>query len=266
MNYNNNFYLNIYFKIRKEALMSKLVAGNWKMFGDINMISEIKKIDQHCNEIDCEVAICPPFPLLFSANEQTENIKIGAQSCHININGAHTGEVSAEMLVEVGAQLILVGHSERRQNNNETNNVVKLKSEAVHRSGATAIVCIGETLEERKEEKTLSVLQEQMLNSLPTKVTPQNTVIAYEPVWAIGTGLVPETDQIRAAHSFIRGFLVSTYGAEAHNVKILYGGSVKGSNAKEIFSIANVNGALVGGASLKSSDFIEIITAASNSV
>ena len=170
------------------------------------------------------------------------------------------------MLVEVGAQLILVGHSERRQNNNETNNVVKLKSEAVHRSGATAIVCIGETLEERKEEKTLSVLQEQMLNSLPTKVTPQNTVIAYEPVWAIGTGLVPETDQIRAAHSFIRGFLVSAYGAEAHNVKILYGGSVKGSNAKEIFSIANVNGALVGGASLKSSDFIEIITAASNSV
>ena len=112
----------------------------------------------------------------------------------------------------------------------------------------------------------ISVLQEQMLNSLPTKVTPQNTVIAYEPVWAIGTGLVPETDQIRAAHSFIRRFLVRKYGAEAHNVKILYGGSVKGSNAKEIFSIANVNGALVGGASLKSSDFIEIITAASNSV
>ena len=246
--------------------MSKLVAGNWKMFGDKNMISEIKKIDQHCNELRCEVAICPPFPLILSAYEQTKNIQIGAQNCHTDINGAHTGEVSAEMLTEVGAQLIIVGHSERRQDNYESNDIVKLKSEAVHRAGATAVVCIGETLKERETDKTLSVLQEQMLNSLPKNVNPLNTVVAYEPVWAIGTGLVPEIDQIRAAHSFIRGFLASTYGAEAHNVKILYGGSVKGSNAKEIFSISNVNGALVGGASLKSNDFIEIITAASNSI
>ena len=246
--------------------MSKLVAGNWKMFGDKNMISEIKKIDQHCNEVRCEVAICPPFPLILSAYEQTKNIQIGAQNCHTDINGAHTGEVSAEMLTEVGAQLIIVGHSERRQDNYESNDIVKLKSEAVHRAGATAVVCIGETLKERETDKTLSVLQEQMLNSLPKSVNPLNTVVAYEPVWAIGTGLVPEIDQIRAAHSFIRGFLASTYGAEAHNVKILYGGSVKGSNAKEIFSISNVNGALVGGASLKSNDFIEIITAASNSI
>jgi triosephosphate isomerase len=246
--------------------MSKLVAGNWKMFGDKNMISEIKKIDQHCHEIRCEVAICPPFPLILTAYEQTKNIKIGAQNCHMNINGAHTGEVSAEMLTEVGAQLIIVGHSERRQDNYESNDIIKLKSEAVHRAGATAVVCIGETLEERETDKTLSVLQDQMLNSLPKNVNPLNTVVAYEPVWAIGTGLVPEVDQIRAAHSFIRGFLVSTYGAEAHNVKILYGGSVKSSNSKEIFSISNVNGALVGGASLKSSDFIEIITAASNSI
>ena len=246
--------------------MSKLVAGNWKMFGDKNMISEIKKIDQHCNEVRCEVAICPPFPLILSAYEQTKNIQIGAQNCHTDINGAHTGEVSAEMLTEVGAKLIIVGHSERRQDNYESNDIVKLKSEAVHRAGATAVVCIGETLKERETDKTLSVLQEQMLNSLPKNVNPLNTVVAYEPVWAIGTGLVPEIDQIRAAHSFIRGFLASTYGAEAHNVKILYGGSVKGSNAKEIFSISNVNGALVGGASLKSNDFIEIITAASNSI
>ena len=246
--------------------MSKLVAGNWKMFGDKNMISEIKKIDQHCNEVRCEVAICPPFPLILSAYEQTKNIQIGAQNCHTDINGAHTGEVSAEMLTEVGAQLIIVGHSERRQDNYESNDIVKLKSEAVHRAGATAVVCIGETLKERETDKTLSVLQEQMLNSLPKNVNPLNTVVAYEPVWAIGTGLVPEIDQIRAAHSFIRGFLASTYGAEAHNVKILYGGSVKGSNAKEIFSMPNVNGALVGGASLKSNDFIEIITAASNSI
>ena len=246
--------------------MSKLVAGNWKMFGDKNMISEIKKIDQHCNEVRCEVAICPPFPLILSAYEQTKNIQIGAQNCHTDINGAHTGEVSAEMLTEVGAQLIIVGHSERRQDNYESNDIVKLKSEAVHRAGATAVVCIGETLKERETDKTLSVLQEQMLKSLPKNVNPLNTVVAYEPVWAIGTGLVPEIDQIRAAHSFIRGFLASTYGAEAHNVKILYGGSVKGSNAKEIFSMPNVNGALVGGASLKSNDFIEIITAASNSI
>ena len=236
------------------------------MFGDKNMISEIKKIDQHCNEVRCEVAICPPFPLILSAYEQTKNIQIGAQNCHTDINGAHTGEVSAEMLTEVGAQLIIVGHSERRQDNYESNDIVKLKSEAVHRAGATAVVCIGETLKERETDKTLSVLQEQMLNCLPKNVNPLNTVVAYEPVWAIGTGLVPEIDQIRAAHSFIRGFLASTYGAEAHNVKILYGGSVKGSNAKEIFSISNVNGALVGGASLKSNDFIEIITAASNSI
>ena len=246
--------------------MSKLVAGNWKMFGNKNMIADIKKIDQHCNKINCAVAICPPFTLISAAYEQTKNIKIGAQNCHIKINGAHTGEVSAEMLIEVGAQFILVGHSERRQDNYETNDIVKLKSEAVHRAGATAVVCIGETLEERAAEKTLSVLQDQMLNSLPKSVTPINAVVAYEPVWAIGTGLVPETDQIRSAHSFIRGFLASTYGAEAHNVKILYGGSVKGSNAKEIFSISNVNGALVGGASLKSDDFIEIIKAASNSM
>ena len=246
--------------------MSKLVAGNWKMFGDKNMISEIKKMDQHCNEVRCEVAICPPFPLILSAYEQTKNIQIGAQNCHTDINGAHTGEVSAEMLTEVGAQLIIVGHSERRQDNYESNDIVKLKSEAVHRAGATAVVCIGETLKERETDKTLSVLQKQMLNSLPKNVNPLNTVVAYEPVWAIGTGLVPEIDQIRAAHSFIRGFLASTYGAEANNVKILYGGSVKVSNAKEIFSISNVNGALVGGASLKSNDFIEIITAASNSI
>ena len=246
--------------------MSKLVAGNWKMFDDKNMISEIKKVDQHCNEVRCEVAICPPFPLILSAYEQTKNIQIGAQNCHTDINGAHTGEVSAEMLTEVGAQLIIVGHSERRQDNYESNDIVKLKSEAVHRAGATAVVCIGETLKDRETDKTLSVLQEQMLNSLPKNVNPLNTVVAYEPVWAIGTGLVPEIDQIRAAHSFIRGFLASTYGAEAHTVKILYGGSVKGSNAKEIFSISNVNGALVGGASLKSNDFIEIITAASNSI
>ena len=246
--------------------MSKLVAGNWKMFGNKAMIADIKKIDQYCIEKTCEVAICPPFPLISAAHEQTKNIKIGAQNCHININGAHTGEVSAEMLIEVGAQLILVGHSERRQDNYETNDIVQLKSEAVHRAGATAVVCIGETLEERTAEKTLSVLQEQMLKSLPKNITPINTVVAYEPVWAIGTGLVPDTDQIRSAHAFIRGFLASTYGAEAHNVKILYGGSVKGSNAKEIFSISNVNGALVGGASLKSDDFIEIIKAASNSI
>ena len=130
--------------------MSKLVAGNWKMFGDKNMISEIKKIDQYCHAIRCEVAICPPFPLILTAYEQTKNIKIGAQNCHTNINGAHTGEVSAEMLTEVGAQLIIVGHSERRQDNYENNDIIKQKSEAVHRAGATAVVCIGETLEERE--------------------------------------------------------------------------------------------------------------------
>ena len=126
--------------------MSKLVAGNWKMFGNKAMIADIKKIDQYCKEKTCEVAICPPFPLISAAHEQTKNIQIGAQNCHINISGAHTGEVSAEMLIEVGAQLILVGHSERRQDNYETNDIVKLKSEAVHRAGATAVVCIGEKM------------------------------------------------------------------------------------------------------------------------
>jgi triosephosphate isomerase len=195
--------------------MSKLVAGNWKMFGNKAMIADIKKIDQYCKEKTCEVAICPPFPLISAAHEQTKNIKIGAQNCHININGAHTGEVSAEMLIEVGAQLILVGHSERRQDNYESNDIVKLKSEAVHRAGATAVVCIGETLKERETDKTLSVLQEQMLNSLPKNVNPLNIVIAYEPVWAIGTGLTATPEIAQETHAEIREWLGTNVSAEA---------------------------------------------------
>ena len=239
------------------------LIGNWKQNGSHASIADFSSQWSFGQNSRLHIAIAPPFPYLQALGEALPECELAAQDCSVHANGAYTGEVSAEMLIDVGAELVLVGHSERRQDNNETNKIIKQKAEAVQRAGATAVVCIGETLEERKADRTLQILQEQMLNCLPKNVNPKNTVVAYEPVWAIGTGLVPEIDQIRSAHSFIRGFLASTFGAEAHNVKILYGGSVKGSNAREIFSISNVNGALVGGASLKSSDFIEIIKAAS---
>jgi triosephosphate isomerase len=178
-------------------------------------------------------------------------------------SGAHTGDISANQIADTGATYVIIGHSERRTDHGETSDMIKAKAQAAHKAGLIAIVCIGETLAEREAGETLNVLGQQMSGSIPDGATSQNTVIAYEPVWAIGTGLVPTLDQIDEAHRFMRAELLTTLGADAQNISLLYGGSVKGSNADDIFSVADVDGALVGGASLSAHDFVPIIKALS---
>jgi triosephosphate isomerase len=188
-------------------------------------------------------------------------IGIGAQDCHMVSSGAHTGDISASQIADTGAKYVIVGHSERRTDHGETNAMIKAKAQAAHEAGLIAIICIGETLTEREAGETLNVLGQQMSGSIPDGATSKNTVIAYEPVWAIGTGLVPTLEQIEEAHHFMRAELLTTLGADAQNISLLYGGSVKGSNADDIFSVADVDGALVGGASLYADDFVPIIKA-----
>jgi triosephosphate isomerase len=188
-------------------------------------------------------------------------IGIGAQDCHMVSSGAHTGDISASQIADTGAKYVIVGHSERRTDHGETNAMIKAKAQAAHEAGLIAIICIGETLTEREAGETLNVLGRQMSGSIPDGATSKNTVIAYEPVWAIGTGLVPTLEQIEEAHHFMRAELLTTLGADAQNISLLYGGSVKGSNADDIFSVADVDGALVGGASLYADDFVPIIKA-----
>jgi triosephosphate isomerase len=188
-------------------------------------------------------------------------IGIGAQDCHMVSSGAHTGDISASQIADTGAKYVIVGHSERRTDHGETNAMIKAKAQAAHEAGLIAIICIGETLTEREAGETLNVLGQQMSGSIPDGATSKNTVIAYEPVWAIGTGLVPTLEQIEEAHHFMRAELLTTLGADAQNISLLYGGSVKGSNADDIFSVADVDGALVGGASLYADDFVHIIKA-----
>jgi triosephosphate isomerase len=212
----------------------------------------------------CEVILCPPATLVAQARAETKGsrLAIGAQDCHAAVSGAHTGDISAEMLVDAGATAIIVGHSERRTDHGEKNPDVAAKALAVHRAGAVAIVCVGETGAERQAKRTLSVVSAQIKGSLPDGVTAANTVIAYEPVWAIGTGLTPTPDDVAAVHTHIRKRLTVLLGAEiADEMRILYGGSVKPDNASELLGVANVDGALVGGASLKADDFLGIIGA-----
>ena len=241
--------------------MRKLAAGNWKMNGTRTSLSEVAAINAAVNDTDPKVIICPPAPLLISACDIRGQIEIGAQDCHVTASGAHTGDISAMQIADAGATYVIVGHSERRTDHCETDGIVKTKAEAALTAGLTAIVCIGETLDEREAGETLSVLGQQMSGSIPIGATSQNTVIAYEPVWAIGTGLVPTLEQIDEAHRFMRAELLSTLGADAHNIRLLYGGSVKESNADDIFSVSDVDGALVGGASLTANDFVPIIKA-----
>ncbi len=236
-----------------------LVAGNWKMNGGMAMLAEPRLLATMLKDvaISCDVMICPPAILidnilpLFNGT----NITVGGQDCHWDASGAHTGDTSAEMLKEAGCAAVIVGHSERRTNHAETDAIVAKKAAAAHRASLTAIICIGETLEERKSGKTLEVLTRQIKHSVPASSTPANTVIAYEPVWAIGTGLTASTAEVTQAHTHIRAEL---NGAA---YRILYGGSVKPANAAELMGAVNVNGALVGGASLKAADFIGIIKA-----
>lgn len=210
-----------------------------------------------------DVLVCPPATLImaFAERARGSTVAVGAQDCHPKPSGAHTGDLSAEMLRDAGATAVIVGHSERRADHGETNELVRAKAEAALRAGLTAIVCVGETKAERDAGRTLAVVEEQLRGSVPDGATPANTVIAYEPVWAIGTGLTPTVADVAEVHGMIRRELVRRFGDRAGTTRILYGGSVKPDNAALLLGAADVDGALVGGASLKATDFLNIAKA-----
>ncbi|NQY61716.1 triose-phosphate isomerase [Cognatishimia sp.] len=238
----------------------KLAAGNWKMNGLGASLSELGGIAAAAIT-QTDVLICPPATLITRAVAEAGSVAIGGQDCHPNSSGAHTGDVSAEMLKDAGASHVILGHSERRADHGESDADVAAKTDAAWGADLVAVVCLGESLEEREGGTTLDVIKTQLAGSLPDGATAANTVIAYEPIWAIGTGKIPTLDQIAEVHDFIRAELETRFGAEGTGMRVLYGGSVKPSNATEIFATANVDGALVGGASLKASDFTAIIAA-----
>ncbi len=236
----------------------KIAAGNWKMNGLKASLPELEAIATHASASPVDVLICPPATLVASCTALS--VAIGGQDCHPNVSGAHTGDISAEMLADVGATAVLTGHSERRADHGETDATVAAKSLAAYRAGLQAVICIGETLAEREGGTTLAVIDTQLAGSIPDQATAANTVIAYEPVWAIGTGKIPTMEQIAEVHAHIRDRLGERF-VDGADFSLLYGGSVKASNAAEIFGVAHVDGALVGGASLKASDFTPIIDA-----
>lgn len=243
----------------------KLAAGNWKMNGTGASASELDALMAACPDPSCDVLICPPATLIssFAASANGSAVAIGAQDCHANASGAHTGDLSAEILADAGASHIIVGHSERRADHGESNDTVRAKAEAAWRAGTIAIVCVGETEAERDAGQAIAVVTSQMAGSIPDAATAANTVVAYEPVWAIGTGRVPSLEDIAEIHDAMRADLTTRFGAGiAEGIRLLYGGSVKPSNAAEIFAVSNVDGGLVGGASLKASDFSGIVNAA----
>ena len=239
-----------------------IAAGNWKMNGLRENFNEILLIDAASKNVNCDVILCVPDTLIREMSEKTKNIFSGGQNCHIEASGAFTGDISAEMIKDAGASHVIVGHSERRVNYNENNKLIKSKAQAALNEGLKAIICIGETLNERETGITLDIIKKQLLDSLPQEITGETIIIAYEPVWAIGTGLTPSIEQITEVHDFIRAELENNYGKKiGHSVNILYGGSMNAKNAHEISAIENVNGGLVGGASLKAESFIPIINA-----
>ncbi|MCO5733784.1 triose-phosphate isomerase [Rhizobium sp. SSA_523] len=243
-----------------------LVAGNWKMNGTRAALDQIKAmaagVDGPLAE-KVDALICPPATLLYVATALSTDspLMIGAQDCHQNAAGAHTGDISADMIADCFGTHVIVGHSERRSDHAETDHLVRAKAQAAHAADLTAIICIGETAEERKSGQTLDILKRQLALSVPDGATAEDTVIAYEPVWAIGTGLTPTVEDIEAAHAFMRAELASRFQAAGRTMRILYGGSVKPGNARELMAVENVDGALVGGASLKASDFLAIYNA-----
>jgi triosephosphate isomerase (TIM) len=242
-----------------------LVAGNWKMHGLSASLAEVRSLLDRLAEgprPDADILICPPATLLFQTGVMLSGstVLLGAQDCHPDEHGAHTGDISAEMLADAGAKAVIVGHSERRTDHSESDAVVAAKAAAAHRAGLQAIICIGETGHQRRDGETLYVVRRQLESSLPPSCTAANTVIAYEPVWAIGTGWTPTPEDVAAVHEFIRDRLCDVLGDEGSGIRILYGGSVKPSNARELLAVTNVDGALVGGASLKATDFYGILS------
>lgn len=249
-------------------MRQKLAAGNWKMNGTGAGLAELSSLAQNHSSATAEILICPPATLIHRAAQTLDGttITVGAQDCHAQPGGAHTGDTSVEMLADAGARYVIVGHSERRADHDERNDDVRAKARAVMQAGLCAIICVGESLSEREAANTLDIIAGQLSGSIPDLATGENMVIAYEPIWAIGTGKVPSLEQIGEVHDFIRASLERRFGTGVgRSVRLLYGGSVKPTNAADIFAVPNVDGALVGGASLKAADFSPIITALESS-
>jgi triosephosphate isomerase len=243
----------------------KLVAGNWKMNGLLASLAEIQAMIAGAGHLpsSVELAVCPPATLVGAAAEvlRGTRIALGGQDCHAEKSGAFTGDVSAEMWADLGARYVIVGHSERRAMHGETDAIVAAKAKAVLRAGLTPIICLGESLAERDAGATLAVVARQLAGSVPEEAGKSAFVIAYEPVWAIGTGRTPTTPQVAEVHTALREGLGKRFGRAANGVRLLYGGSVKPDNARELMHAEGVDGALVGGASLKSADFLAIAQA-----
>lgn len=243
---------------------TKLVAGNWKMNGLAASLPEVRAmVDGAAALPGVELAVCPPATLAgaVGAALKGSNVGLGGQDCHAEKSGAFTGDLSAEMWADVGARYVIVGHSERRQYHAETDAIVAAKASAVLRAGLTPIICIGESLAERDAGRTLDVIAAQLAGSIPEAAGQTPVVIAYEPVWAIGTGRTPTTAQVAEVHQAIGKALESRFGSAGRAIRLLYGGSVKPENARELMHVTGVDGALVGGASLKAADFLRIAQA-----
>lgn len=243
----------------------KLIAGNWKMNGKladgVELAKEIAADVKAMGKPQCEFLVCPPFTLLTSVKKALRGSKValGAQDAHFNVKGAHTGDISPEMLTDIGCSYVILGHSERRADHGESNELINKKAVAAHKAGLKTVICIGETLDQREAGKAVEVCKEQILGSVPEDATAADTVIAYEPVWAIGTGKVPTSADVEEVHAACRKVLAQKLGkGNASKMRILYGGSVKPSNAQELLNLPDVDGALIGGASLKAADFITI--------
>ena len=242
----------------------KMIAGNWKMNGlladGVELAKGVAAEVKAMGKPECEFLVCPPFTLLTSVKKALRGAKValGAQDAHYNVKGAHTGDISPEMLKDIGCQYVILGHSERRADHGESNELINKKAVAAHAAGLKTVICIGETLEQRDLGKTIDVCSQQIMGSVPDDSTAADTVIAYEPVWAIGTGKTASAEQAQEIHAYIREVLAAKFGAAAQETAILYGGSCKPSNAAEIFAKEDVDGGLIGGAALKAEDFLAI--------
>jgi triosephosphate isomerase len=244
-------------------LRRKLVVGNWKMNGSLAQLAELARIAAAAREASgVDAAICPPFTLIASAVARSGGLAIGAQDCHAAESGAHTGNISASMLKEAGARLAIVGHSERRAGQGETDAIVRSKAEAALRHGLQAIVCVGESEDERLAGRAVERVTAQLAGSLPEPTGDAELVVAYEPIWAIGTGRTATPADVAEIHAAIRAHLVGRFGDAGGRTRILYGGSCNGKNAAQLFAVPDVDGGLVGGASLTADQFVPIIEAA----
>jgi triosephosphate isomerase len=251
--------------------MRQLIAGNWKMHGTTaSAVALAEAVRAGAGDVDCDLLVCPPFVHLgpVAAALRGSAVALGGQDCHQALQGAHTGDIAPPMLVDVGATHVILGHSERRQNHGEIDEVVREKTEAALRAGLTPIVCVGETDEQRQSGQETELVGWQLVGSLPQGFAAQGAAkgvgcaVAYEPCWAIGTGKTPTVEEVAAMHAFIREELVRQFGAAGHGIRILYGGSVKPGNARELLAVPHVGGALIGGASLNAPDFLAIAKAA----